>query len=141
MTTSNLRTSTSVQPSTASTLTKRSGSRRLKAGSRSTATPLPPSTDCDDYLVTSTNYKRKIERHRWLIQQVESGLFLGLVRDGAITWVQHPIEALQHCQMEVACNNMFKLKEYYQVPEALRLEPVMFYSYPTAPTQWFTDYD
>jgi hypothetical protein len=83
----------------------------------------------------------RIERHRWLIQQVDTGLFFGAVRDLAVVWVQHPLEALQHAQMEVACINLYRLREHYKVPELIRLEPVMFYSYQSAPMQWFTDYD
>lgn len=86
-------------------------------------------------------FKNRIERHQWLIQQVETGRFLGTVRNGEIIWVDHPLDALRHCQMEVASNNYWKLKEFYKMDEEIRLEPVMFYAYTSSPTQWFTEYD
>lgn len=141
MTTSALHSSTSALPSAALTPTKPSTGRRSRAASRSTATSSSELTASGGSFGISRDGKAKIERHRWLIQQVETGLFLGFVRGGELLWVEHPIEALQHCQMEVACNNLWKLREYYKVQEQLRLEPVMFYAYPSAPTQWFTDYD
>lgn len=141
MTTSVMPSSTSTLPSTPSTSTKPSGLQHLNPASPNTGTLASPQHDFGICWVNSDNFTAKLERHRWLIQQVDTGLFFSAIKDGELQWVKHPLEALQHCQMEIACNNLFKLREYYNVPQAIRLEPVMFYAYPSRPTQWFTDYD
>lgn len=131
----------STQRLAASTSMRPSGLQPLNAALPNTATPASPAHDFGLCWLNSDSFMPKLERHRWLIQQVETGLFFSTVKDGQLQWARHPLDALQHCQMEMACENLYKLREYYQVLEPIRLEPVLFYAYPSRPTQWFTDYD
>lgn len=115
----------------------------MAAASSTTAVSSRTATASNGSPTKSRTFKDRIERHRWLIQRIDTGEFLGTIIDGQLIWVAHPLDALQHCQMEVACNNLYRLREHYhdQVSDGIRLEPMMFYAYVNAPTQWFTDYD
>ena len=101
--------------------------------------PAPSGPSSFGSSTTSKRSSDRVERHRWLIQR-KTGEFLASIKNGQPIWVSHPLESLTHATMEVACHNLHKLRDFYKVEE-IRLEPVMFYAYPDAPTQWFTDYD
>lgn len=75
-----------------------------------------------------------------MIQSADTGQFLATIKDGKPTWAAHPLDGLTHVSMETASHNLHKLREFYKLSN-VRLEPIMFYAYPHAPTQWFTDYD
>lgn len=141
MTTSSAPMSTSSPPRQRSRSMKPSASRPMTDASPTTATRSPGVSASTGQPKPSRIFKDRIERHQWLIQQVQTGRYLGTVRNGEIIWVDHPLDALRHCQMEVASNNYWKLKEFYKLTEDIRLEPVMFYAHTSSPTQWFTDYD
>ena len=140
MNTSSLPSSTSQMPSKALRSIKRSPQLLSNRGSRNTATSVPsvPSS-CESKTISRPSSDRVV-RHRWLIQQLDTGNFLASIKDGKPLWVSHPTEALTHTSMEVACSNLHKLREFYKI-EGIRLEPINFYAYPERPTQWFTDYD
>lgn len=89
---------------------------------------------------TCTPSSKRIERHRWLIQNAETGQYIASVKEGKPVWASHPLDSLTHVSMEVASHNLHKLRDFYKLPN-VRLEPVMFYAFPERPTQWFTDYD
>lgn len=71
--------------------------------------------------------------------QIESGLFFEAVRDAELIWTADSMAALQHSHIEAASENLYKLREYYNVEEALRLEPALYYADPKHPSQWFFD--
>lgn len=101
--------------------------------------PAPSGQSSFQSSTASRRSSTRVERHRWLIQR-KTGEFLASIKDGKPVWVVHPLDSLTHATMETASHNLHKMREFYGVDE-IRLEPIIFYAYPDAPTQWFTDYD
>lgn len=140
MSTSSSPISTSVPSSTPSRSIKRSARLLSTRASVNTVTPAPSVPSSFASSETSKHSCSRIERHRWLIQQTDSGQFLASIQDGKPTWATHPLDSLTHASIETASHNLHKLRDFYKI-DGIRLEPCMFYAYSNAPTQWFTDYD
>ena len=85
------------------------------------------------------NFKPRLERHRWLIKQVSTGLYLETIKDGELLWTDDPLRAMQHAQMESICNNLHKVREYYDIKEPLIADAVMYYADPKHPNDWVAD--